>query len=554
MATNYYFIDVHHSGLGKFRRIKHADKWVVEQMAARQRATWDEMWERKQAVEFKRLDREAARELRQANKETAVERTEEASKALEEIATILARGAKEPTPSVWDLALDRKPFSKPAPDSPPLRGLIPKPDISDFAPKIGILDRLFAARHEAKIIASQERFQAAQREWERKSSEINARNESIKVEQEKALTEWKREKNKFFEAQSEFNQQVTARKMAYEAKNPDAVAEYCDRVVSASDYPEWFSGDCEMNYNPETSTLVVEYSLPAPDALPSVKEVKYIQAREEFKEVQISEVQAKKLYEHAIYGATLKTLHTIFKADYIDALSSIVFNGWVNSIDKASGHESNSCVVSVQATKTEFIKINLANVDPKACFKSLKGLSCSALHTLTPVAPLMQLDKEDSRFVNSYAVANGLDGATNLASMDWEDFEHLIRELFEKEFSTSGGEVKVTQASRDGGVDAVAFDPDPIRGGKIVIQAKRYTNTVGVSAVRDLYGTLMNEGANKGILVTTSDYGPDAYEFAKGKPISLLTGANLLHLLAKHGHQARIDIREAKLIQSEKDA
>ncbi|HLO12683.1 MAG TPA: restriction endonuclease, partial [Pseudoneobacillus sp.] len=53
--------------------------------------------------------------------------------------------------------------------------------------------------------------------------------------------------------------------------------------------------------------------------------------------------------------------------------------------------------------------------------------------------------------------------------MDWQDFEQLIRELFEKEFNTSGGEVKTTQASRDGGVDAVAFDPDPIRGGKIVI-------------------------------------------------------------------------------------
>lgn len=28
-------------------------------------------------------------------------------------------------------------------------------------------------------------------------------------------------------------------------------------------------------------------------------------------------------------------------------------------------------------------------------------------------------------------------------------------------------------------------------------------------------------GATKGVLVTTSDYGPDAYEFANGKPITL---------------------------------
>jgi restriction system protein len=125
-----------------------------------------------------------------------------------------------------------------------------------------------------------------------------------------------------------------------------------------------------------------------------------------------------------------------------------------------------------------------------------------------------------------------------------------IRQLFEKELSAHGGEVRVTQASRDGGVDAVAFDPDPIRGGKIIIQAKRYTNTVDVSSVRDLYGTVMSEGATKGVLVTTSSFGPDAHRFAKDKPITLMDGNNLLFLLAKHGHQARIDLAEAKKLGS----
>lgn len=64
--------------------------------------------------------------------------------------------------------------------------------------------------------------------------------------------------------------------------------------------------------------------------------------------------------------------------------------------------------------------------------------------------------------------------------------------------------------------------------------------------MRDLYGTLMNEGATKGILVTTSDYGPDAYEFASGKPITLLNGSNLLHLLEKHGTKAHINLVEAR--------
>src|SRR5208283_2431135 len=218
------------------------------------------------------------------------------------------------------------------------------------------------------------------------------------------------------------------------------------------------------------------------------------------------------------------------------------------TLDKATGLPFDACILSVQAGKKEFNEINLALVEPRACIKKLKGVASSKLHQLAPVAPILQMDRRDERFVSSYEVAGTLDNSVNLAAMDWEDFEHLIREIFEKEFSVNGGEVKVTQASRDGGVDAVAFDPDPIRGGKIVIQAKRYTNPVGVSAVRDLYGTVMNEGATKGILVTTSHYGADAYEFAKGKPLTLLDGGNLLHLLDRHGHRAKIDIAEARKV------
>jgi restriction system protein len=111
--------------------------------------------------------------------------------------------------------------------------------------------------------------------------------------------------------------------------------------------------------------------------------------------------------------------------------------------------------------------------------------------------------------------------------------------------------VRVTQASHDRGVDALVFDPDPVRGGKYVIQAKRYTITVDVSSVRDLYGTVLNEGANRGILVTTSNYGPDAYDFARDKPLTLIDGSRLLHLLQKHGYNFRIDLKDARRLLAE---
>jgi restriction system protein len=259
-----------------------------------------------------------------------------------------------------------------------------------------------------------------------------------------------------------------------------------------------------------------------------------------------SEAALDEIYDEACYQICLRTIHELFEADEPAHIQAIAFNGLVQYIDRTTGKEVIATILSLSVPRDVFMQIDLSRVDSKACFKALKGVAAASLAGMAAVRPILQLDKTDKRFVESRDIILDEPGGTNLAAMPWDEFEHLIRQVFGQIFSARGGEVKVTQASRDGGVDAVAFDPDPIGGGKIVIQAKRYTRTVGVSAVRDLYGTVMNEGANKGILVTTADYGPDAYAFAAGKPLTLLSGSNLLHLLGQHGIQARIDLSEAR--------
>jgi len=363
------------------------------------------------------------------------------------------------------------------------------------------------------------------------------------------IAAWDRAKQEHRDKQKAKNDQVKALRVEYSAGVPSAVEYFCAEVLNNSIYPEDFPRGNILSFNQNSGVLIIDYELPDHSAFPTVKEVKYIVAREQFQEVPLSDAWLKKTYDEVLYQIALRTLHELYIADEAEVLKSIVFNGWVQSIDKATGHDTHGCILSVQAEREEFLQINLIQVDPKACFRKLKGIASSKLIELTPVRPILSINKEDRRFVEGYAVADTLDDRTNLAAMDWLDFENLIRELFEKEFSKNGGEVKITQASRDGGVDAIAFDPDPIRGGKIVIQAKRYTNVVGVAAVRDLYGTVVNEGANnKGILVTTATYGADAYEFAKDKPLTLLSGGELLSLLAAHGHRAKIDLQEAKAL------
>ena len=55
----------------------------------------------------------------------------------------------------------------------------------------------------------------------------------------------------------------------------------------------------------------------------------------------------------------------------------------------------------------------------------------------------------------------------------------------------------------------------------------------------------------KGLLVTTSQFGPDSYAFAQGKPLTLINGSELLHLLEKNGYAFRINLEEARQIQRE---
>ena len=299
----------------------------------------------------------------------------------------------------------------------------------------------------------------------------------------------------------------------------------------------------------EKDMLVVDYELPNMSNLSEIKEYKYIASSKEIRTKTYTESYIAKRYENVLYSITLRSLYEIFSIDTKNEINGVTFNGFVTQVNPATGITERKCILSIQVSREKFSQINLSQVEPKACFKALKGVSAAKLIGISPITPILTFNKKDRRFVEGKDVE--VNQGTNLAAMHWEDFEHLVRELFEMEFARNGGEVKVTQASRDGGVDAIVFDPDPLRGGKIVIQAKRYTNTVGVSAVRDLYGTVINEGANSGILITTSDYGHDSYEFAKDKPLKLLNGGHLLALLHKNGRNAHINIEEAKKINEE---
>ena len=542
MASSYFYREeVEHVGLGKYKVIKAQTSYELEQKVKAQKAQWNEQWAKK--VERERRIQNDIDSLKYAN-----ELTLDAEKVQNSIDNLLLESLA-PIKLNFDELKDRKKYEIPRPKQPEInfRPSEPQRTSASYNQKPSLFVRLSKKKMEEFIKESDMKFEEDYKKWEVRVKEFEENHEkNMKIFKEK-LEQWQIENDKFYEKQAIQNKEIDGFKDDFKEGISYAVEKYYKLLLEKVKFPFEFENSVELEYQSDNKNLIVDMLLPCKEELPTLKSVSYIKSKKDFKKTHFTENQMKKKYDSFIYQMVLQTINYVYTSTpELNLINSIVINGRINTIDKATGKAIEPYILSINVNKEAFEDINLSAVDAKVWFKSAKGVSAASFANVTPVAPIVQMKKEDSRFVEGYAVAETIDDSMNLASMDWKDFENLIREIFEQEFNSTGGHVKITQASRDGGVDAVAFDPDPIRGGKIIIQAKRYTNVVGVSAVRDLYGTILNEGANKGILVTTSNYGNDAYKFANGKPITLMNGANLLYLMEKHGHKARIDLREAK--------
>ncbi|MFF1448911.1 restriction endonuclease [Streptomyces sp. NPDC058274] len=316
-------------------------------------------------------------------------------------------------------------------------------------------------------------------------------------------------------------------------RDPDSVVEYFSAALYAStSWPEAFPRQVAAAYDPAARQLVLDWELPAYEIVPEVKSVRYVSGVDQDKETPRPVGQRRALYREVLAQCVLLVLHELFAADELGALESVALNGFVDGHDPTTGRPGQIFLATVMAPRSSFRELHLAQVDAGSCLAdALRGQLSARPDQLTPVRPGRR-----PHDIGNRVVAHGSDEEPDLYAMDPLAFENLVAELFR----AMGMQAVTTQRSNDGGVDVDALDPAPIRGGKIVVQVKRYRNTVSPTAVRDLYGTVQDAGANKGVLVTTSGFGPGSHTFANGKPLELVSGAELVDLLHRHGLRGRL--------------
>ncbi|MFJ3877281.1 restriction endonuclease [Streptomyces sp. NPDC090077] len=322
------------------------------------------------------------------------------------------------------------------------------------------------------------------------------------------------------------------------AGEPEAVVDYFSAALYASTaWPGELPRQVSAAYDPGARQLVLDWELPRYEVVPEVKAVRYVPSADQDRETARPATQRRALYRDLLAQCLLLVLRELYAADEFGALDSVVVNGFVDDHDPVTGREAQLVLATVQVAGSAFAGLRLEQVSAVDCLvEGLRGQLSARPDQLTAVRAGRRPGEVGGDVVSHGGHAAGDEDEPDLFEMDPIVFENLVAELFR----AMGMEAVTTQRSGDGGVDVEALDPAPIRGGRIVVQVKRYRNTVPPTAVRDLYGTVQDKGANKGVLVTTASFGPGSYTFANGKPLELVPGAELVELLHQYGLRGRL--------------
>jgi restriction system protein len=111
-------------------------------------------------------------------------------------------------------------------------------------------------------------------------------------------------------------------------------------------------------------------------------------------------------------------------------------------------------------------------------------------------------------------------GILEIDKMTGNQFEKYLGELFKFQ----GYKTKVTPASGDYGADLVIERNRK----RIVVQAKRYKNNVGIKAVQEIYSSRKHYNASEAWVVTNSNYTTAAKKLASSNDVRLIGREHLI--------------------------
>ena len=144
---------------------------------------------------------------------------------------------------------------------------------------------------------------------------------------------------------------------------------------------------------------------------------------------------------------------------------------------------------------------------------------------------------------------------SKLHNIDPQRFEQIVIDLLVKMGYGGNFEdaAQVTKYRKDDGIDGVIKE-DKLGLDKIYVQAKRWAGSVGKPQIHGFIGALSEQGANKGVFITTSKFSSEARAFKPKSDVKviLIDGEELCHYMIEYGVGVSIkQVYEVKRIDSD---
>ncbi len=378
--------EVWHNGLQKYRVISASSRYEAKMKGDAQLARWEEQYQNQLDRERLREDRKELRYEKEKQKQSVLAKKDKARELTLcyqdqtlRLQNIFNSYINEKTPfNVHDLK-DFSEFTKLKPDYPTLPTK-PDPKNIKYKADIGFFD-LFSS--EKKLIKRREAdalFRNDLNAWE-----IQQR--ALINEYDQKVYAWEKEKETFYKVQQEKNIAYEKLEKAYMEQIPKAIILYFRLILLHLKFPLQFEQKFDIKYDQKTKILMVNYLLPKISDIPNIKEVKYIQNRDEFNEIRLSDSIIKRIYEDVIFQIVMQCISEIFLCDRQHSLHGTIFNGFIRRIDPAIGKISTFCILSSNILREEFSSLNLNQIDPLACLLN-SGLRCKRpLANQKPIEP-----------------------------------------------------------------------------------------------------------------------------------------------------------------------
>jgi restriction system protein len=350
------------------RRALEEQRRAVEQRRA---ATAQQQQQRLRQQQYLR-EAQSARGRAEAEQRTAEIRRQETR-----LESILSAGLRRS--SRIDLESLRRAPERPAFAPGPLATPAREPAREDFAP--GRLASLLGgrARKERQEQDAQEAYEQARRQWEQAEQDRAEQLAEAERVHEQLLAGKREEAERY-------NSRVARVAAGLRERDPKAVESYLRTVLRRLPLPPDFPRRFEVTHEPPGERVTVRFILPGRDVIPTISGYEYAAPANEVRPVARPDQETEEFYLLVIAQVALLTVRDVFEAE--PGLAGVAFRGLVDRLDPATGDPDLARLVSLDADRDSFERLDLGELSPEDGLRRLDASVSPDPYALAPIPPL----------------------------------------------------------------------------------------------------------------------------------------------------------------------